>query len=48
VQVDKVHRLGVSRDPIGDAILEVLGSLLRMINERGMRDRLGESLPAHR
>lgn len=48
MQVDEVHRPRVSRDPIGDAILELLGSLLRMIHERRMRDRRRETLHAHR
>jgi hypothetical protein len=43
-----MHGPRVRRDPIGDSILEVLGSLLRMIYECGMWDRWRESLPAHR
>ena len=38
VQVHEVHRPCVGRDPIGDAILEVLGSLLGMLDERGVGD----------
>jgi hypothetical protein len=48
VQVDEVHRRRVRRDPIGNPILEVFGSLLHMFYERVMGDQWCESLPAHR